>query len=326
MSTRVVAVTTAGKAISKGQAVPRSSLWRVLVRDVKRNRYIYLMLAPVVAYYLVFYYGPMYGAQIAFRDFNPAQGIWSSPWVGLANFQGFFNGFYFWRLVRNTLLINVLDVLLGFPAPIILALLLNEIRSNAFKRTVQTITYMPHFISLVVVVGFILDFLARDGLVNNLLGAFGVQPVPFMQRPEWFRFIYVGSGIWQNVGWGSIIYLAAMSNIDPTLYEAAMVDGAGRFRQLWHITLPGITSIIVILLILRLGAMMTVGYEKVILMYNPMTYETADVISTYVFRKGILETNYSYSAAVGLFNSIINFGLLVIANSISRRINQASLW
>jgi len=253
------------------------------------------MLLPVVAYYLLFHYGPMYGVQIAFRDFNPAKGIWGSPWVGLQYFKEFFNGFYFSRVVLNALLLNILALLLGFPAPIILALLLNEIRSSAFKRTVQTITYMPHFISLVVVVGMLVDFLARDGLINNLLGAFVAQPTPYLQRPEWFRAVFVGSDIWQHVGWGSIIYLAALSNIDPTLYEAAMVDGAGRFRQLWHITLPGIAPTIIILLILRMGAMMSVGYEKIILMYNPMTYETADVISTYVYRKGILETSYSYS-------------------------------
>jgi putative aldouronate transport system permease protein len=318
---------TAAKGVATGRPdVFSSNLRRILVKDFKRNRYIYLMLLPVVLYYLVFYYVPIYGAQIAFRDFNPARGIWDSPWVGLRWFNEFFNGFYFWRLVQNTFFINVLDLAFGFPAPIILALLLNEIRNGSFKRAVQTITYTPHFISLVVVVGMMVDFLARDGLVNNITGAFGAEHIPFMQSADWFRALYVGSGMWQQVGWGSIIYLAAMSGIDPALYEASMVDGAGRFRQLWHITLPGIVPIILILLILRMGAMMTVGYEKVILMYNPMTYETGDVISTYVFRKGILETNYSYSAAVGLVNSVINFSLLVIANALSRRVNQTSLW
>ena len=303
-----------------------AGLGRKLARDFRRNKYIYLMLLPVLAYYAIFHYAPMYGAQIAFKDFNPAQGILGSPWIGLENFKAFFSGFYFWRLIRNTVLINALDLALGFPAPIILALLLNEVRLNWFKRSIQTVSYLPHFISLVVVVGMLVDFMARDGLVNQLLAPLGFQPIAFMEKPEYFRLLYVGSGIWQAVGWGSIIYLAAISGIDPTLYEAAMVDGAGRFRQMWHITLAGIMPTIIILLILRMGAMMTVGYEKIILMYNPITMETADVISTYVYRKGILEADYGFSAAVGLFNSAINFALLYLANLISNRLNDTGLW
>jgi putative aldouronate transport system permease protein len=326
MSAGLASIVKAEKAEPPRPATATRRLWRTVVRDARRNKYIYLMLAPVVGYYLLFRYGPMYGVQIAFRDFSPSQGIWASPWVGLDNFRRFLSGYFFGRLVRNTILISLLDLALGFPAPIILALLLNEIRSGALKRTVQTITYMPHFVSLVVVVGILFDFLARDGLVNQLIGYLGVQPTPYMQRPEWFRILYVGSGIWQHVGWGSIIYLAALSNIDPTLYEAAMVDGAGRLRQLWHVTLPGIAPTIIIFLILRIGALMAVGYEKVILMYSPMTYETADIISSYVFRKGIIEMDYGYSSAVGLLNSVINFSLLVVANAISRRVNETSLW
>ncbi len=304
----------------------RATLGRTILTDWRRNKYAYLMLVPVVLYYLVFHYGPMYGVIIAFQDFSPTKGIWQSPWVGLENFRVFFTGFHFSRLVVNTLAINVLDLLFGFPAPIILALLLNEIRFNPFKRLVQTVTYMPHFISVVVVVGMLVDFLARDGLVNNLLlGAFPGTPTAYMQLPDWFRIIFVGSGIWQHIGWGSIIYLAAIAAIDPTLYEAAMVDGADRFRQIRHITLPGILPTIIILLILRMGSMMSVGFEKILLMYNPMTYETADVISTYVYRKGILGADYSFSAAVGLFNSVINFALLVFANRLSRR-GETSLW
>jgi putative aldouronate transport system permease protein len=300
---------------------------QVLLRDFRRNKYIYLMLLPVVAYYLLFHYIPMWGAQIAFRDFDPALGINGSPWVGLENFKEFFSSFYFDRLFRNTILLNVWDLILGFPAPIILALLLNELKFNPFKRAVQTVSYLPHFISLVVVVGMMVDFLARDGLVNQILGTlFGMQPIAFMQQPQWFRPLYVLSGIWQGIGWSSIIYLAAISAIDPSLYEAAMVDGAGRFRQIWHITLAGIMPTIVLLLILRIGFMMTVGYEKIILMYNPLTFSTADVFSTYVYRKGILEMNYSFSAAVGLFSSGINFVLLIAANTISRRVNGSGLW
>lgn len=306
--------------------VKRQGFGARLLKDLKRNKYIYLMVLPVVIYYLVFHYGPMYGAQIAFKNYNTAEGIWGSPWVGLDHFIDFFNSFYFWRLLRNTFLISFYELIFGFPAPILLALLLNELRHVLFKRTVQTITYLPHFISIVVVVGMLVDFLARDGLVNQVLATFGVEPVAYLQKAEWFRTIYVSSGIWQGVGWGSIIYLAAISNIDPTLYEAAKIDGAGRFKQALHVTIPGITPIIIILFILQMGNMLAVGYEKIILMYNSLTYETADVISTYVYRKGILEANFSFSAAVGLFNSIINFTLLITANRISRRVSDTSLW
>ncbi|HLZ28217.1 MAG TPA: ABC transporter permease subunit [Chloroflexota bacterium] len=299
---------------------------RRLAADVRRNRYIYLMLAPVVAYYLIFHYAPMYGAIIAFKDFTPAQGILGSPWIGFQNFSDFFGGVYLWRLLRNTLAINVLDVVLGFPAPIILALLLNELTSARFKRVVQTITYLPHFMSLVVVVGILIDFLARDGLFNNVLASFGVKPTPFMQEASWYWILYVGSGIWQAVGWGSIIYLAAVATVDPTLYEAAVMDGATRWRQMWHITLPGIMPMVLTLLILRVGMLMSVGYEKTLLMYNPSTFDTADVISSYVYRKGVLGMDYGFSAAVGLFNSAINFALLLAANRVSRRMNQTSLW
>jgi putative aldouronate transport system permease protein len=282
------------------------------------------MLLPVILYYLIFHYGPMYGALIAFQDFNPVKGIFGSKWVGLQNFQDFFSSVYFTRLLFNTLAISVLEILFGFPAPIILALLINELRWNPFKRLVQSVTYLPHFISLIVVVGMLFDFFARDGLTNQLLSL--SDPIAFMQSPEWFRQLYVGSGIWQHVGWGSIVYLAAIATIDPTLYEAAKVDGANRFRQMWHITLPGILATIVILLVLRIGAVMSVGYEKIILMYNPLTYETADVISTYVFRRGVLQADFSFSAAVGLFNSVINLALLYTANRVSRRLTQSSLW
>ena len=284
------------------------------------------MLLPVLLYYLIFHYQPMYGAQIAFRDFSPARGVLFSRWVGLFHFQTFFESYYFWRLLRNTLLINFYDVLFGFPAPIILALLLNEVRNSAYKRVVQTITYLPRFISMVVVCGLIIDFFSRDGLVNNLLNTVGVESIPFMIEPGWFRPVFVSSGIWQTAGWSSIVYLAALSNIDPQLYEAATIDGAGRWRQTVNITVPGILPIVIIMLILRMGRMMNVGVEKVLLLYNPTTYETADVISTFVYRKGIMEASYSYSAAVGLFNSAINFTLLVLVNRLSRRLTETSLW
>lgn len=317
---------TARTVPAASRAAPRTSRWTALAKDLRRNKYIYMMLLPVLAYYIIFDYVPMYGAQIAFRDYIPARGVWGSEWIGFENFRDFFGGIYFWRLFRNTLAINVLDVIFGFPAPIILALLLNELSSDTFKRTIQTVTYMPHFISLVVVVGMTIDFLARTGLINQLLGYIGIGPILFLQEPRWYWAIYVGSGIWQSIGWGSIIYLAAIAGINPTLYEAAKVDGAGRFRQILYVTLPGILPTIMLLLILRMGTMMSLGYDKAILLYNPLTYETADVFSTYVYRKGILETNFSFSAAVGLFNSAINFVLLLTANRLSRRYSQSGLF
>ncbi|MDQ1914026.1 ABC transporter permease subunit [Paenibacillus sp. GD4] len=296
------------------------------IRDLAVNKYVYLMLAPVVLYYFVFYYTPMYGLQIAFKDFSPGLGMWESPWVGFKHFQDFFNSYYFWRLLRNTLLLSLYELLFAFPASILLALLLNELRSAVFKRAVQTVTYMPHFISIVVIAGMMVDFLARDGLINNMLAWFGIEPIAFLRESGWFRTIFISSGIWQSVGWGSIIYLSAMSGIDPSLYEAAKVDGANRWKQTMHITLPGIAPTVIILLILQIGNFMTVGTDKILLLYNSSTYETADVIGTFVYRKGILESDFSYSAAVGLFNSIINFILLVFANTISRRTSETKLW
>ena len=291
-----------------------------------RNKWVYGMFVPVLIYYLLFHYGPMYGAIIAFKDFTPAGGILHSPWVGTEWFREFFKSFYFSRLIRNTLLISVYSIVFGFPIPIIFALLLNELHNRIFQRTVQTVTYLPHFISTVVVVGMIFIFTARTGPVNDLVEALGGQRLAFMAEPGWFRPLYVGSDVWQRFGWNSIIYLAALTGIDPGLYEAATIDGASRWQQRVHITLPGIAPTIIILLILRMGRLMTVGFEKIILMYNPMTYETADVISTFVYRQGLLEMNYSYSAAVGLFNSLINFAFLLAVNRLSRRISRTSLW
>ncbi|SFA77083.1 carbohydrate ABC transporter membrane protein 1, CUT1 family (TC 3.A.1.1.-) [Cohnella sp. OV330] len=315
------------KSDSLKPAVDKSGFKYRFVRDAKINKYVYLMLLPVVVYYVVFYYVPMYGLQIAFKDYSPGLGFLHSDWVGLKHFKDFFGSHYFSRILRNTLLISLYELLFTFPASIVLALLLNELRSAMLKRTVQTITYMPHFISIVVVSGMLIDFLARDGLVNNLLGSwFGAQPIAFLQESGWFRFVFISSNIWQNIGWGSIIYLSAMAGIDPSLYEAARVDGASRLRQTFHITLPGIMPTVVILLILQIGNFMSVGADKILLLYNPTTYETADVIGTFVYRKGILESNFSYSAAVGLFNSLINFTLLLSANALSRRTSDHKLW
>ncbi|WP_240941472.1 ABC transporter permease subunit [Paenibacillus sp. HB172176] len=285
------------------------------------------MLSPAVIYFALFHYGPMYGMQIAFKDYYVNDGFLGSPWIGFDNFKEFFGSFYFFRILKNTVLLSLLSLIFAFPAGIVLALLLNEVRNSKFKRAVQTITYMPHFISLVVVVGMMFDFLARDGLVNNIITSLiGTEPVAFMREASWFRTLYIGSGIWQNIGWGSIIYLAAISTIDPSIYEAAKIDGASRWKQTWNVTLPGIAPTIIILFILNIGQLMTVGSEKILLMYNPITYDTADVIATYTYRKGILETNYSYAAAVGMFNALISFTLLIIANTISKRMSETKLW
>lgn len=306
--------------------MPGASFTQRLLKDLRMNRTIYIMLLPVVAYYIIFHYGPMYGLQIAFKDFIPMRGFTGSPWAGFKHFEDFFGSVFFWRILRNTLLLSLYSLIFFFPAGIIFALLLNELRSNKLRRVVQTISYMPHFISLVVIVGIMFDFLARDGLINDIIVFFGGEAIPFLRSAEWFRTLYISSDVWQGIGWNSIIYLAAISNVNPTLYEAARMDGANRWRQMWHVTIPGIMPTIIILLILFIGKFMTVGFEKIILMYNPVLYETADVIQTYVYRKGILEANYSYSAAVGLFNAIISFTLLILANFFAKRVGETKLW
>ncbi|WP_094096201.1 ABC transporter permease [Paenibacillus physcomitrellae] len=304
----------------------RQTLRRRLVRDFLLNKYLYLMMVPVIAYYLVFFYGPMYGALIAFKDYSPMKGILGSDWVGLKHFQDFFGSFYFLRVLKNTILISLYTLLFEFPAPILLALLINEVRRKKFKRVVQTITYMPYFISLVVICGIITDFTNADGLINRMFMFLGYDGQAMLQKPELFRPIYVLSEIWQRIGWESIIYIAALMSIDLEQYEAARIDGASRLKQMIYITLPGLLPTIMIMFILRMGNLLNVGFEKIILLYNPVTYETADVISSFVYRKGLLEFGWSYSSAVGLFNSVINLVLLITANTLSRRATQNSLW
>ena len=298
-------------------------LRRLLVSD----REYLLIIAPVVAFYVVFAYLPMWGAVIAFKDFGFGDTIGSAPWVGLRWFREFFESFYFWRLIRNTALINVLSLIFGFPAPIVFALVVNELRVRWFKRSLQTVSYMPHFISTVVVVGMMYNFLGvTHGWVNNLFDHLGMERINFFLESRYFRFLYVSSGVWQTFGWSSIIFIATMSSIDAELYEAAVIDGASRTRQMRHITIPGIMPTIVIILIFTIGNMMNVGFEKIILMYSPGIYEVADVIQSYVYRRGLIDFDYSFSAAVGLFNSLINLALLVGANYLARRIGETSLW
>ena len=297
-----------------------------LVDDVRKNKVIYIMALPVVIYYFIFNYIPMYGAVIAFQDYNPATGILGSKWVGFANFIEFFGSRYFTRLILNTLTISINSLFWGFPAPIILAILINELKSKAFAKLTQTITYLPHFISLVVVCGMIKDFTSEKGIIVQLLSYLGFTPQNMLNNKNLFVPIYVSSGIWQEVGWGSIIYLAALMGIDQELYEAAKIDGAGRFRQMLSITLPCLMPTVIVMLILRIGGLLNVGYEKIILLYNELTYETADVISSFTYRRGLQQFAWSYSSAVGLLNSVINFILIITANTLSRKINSTNLW
>ena len=295
-------------------------------KDFLLNKYLYVMMLPVIAYYAIFQYGPMYGAMIAFKDYSPMKGILGSDWVGLKHFYDFFSSYYFWRILKNTVLISVYSLCFEFPMPIILAILINEVRNQAFKRFVQTVTYMPYFISLIVICGMIKDFTNSGGVINTLLTHFGGDGLALLQKPELFRPIYILSEIWQKIGWESIIYIAALMSIDQEQYEAARMDGASRWKQITNITLPGILPTIAIMFILRMGNLLNVGFEKIILLYNPGTYDTADVINSFVYRKGLLEFGWSYSTAVGIFNSVINLMLLILANRISRKVSESSLW
>lgn len=293
---------------------------------INQYKEIYIMLIPVVLYYIIFHYAPMYGLIIAFKDYSPAKGIMQSAWVGFKHFKSFFGSFYFWRLLKNTLSINVFGVLFGFPAPIIFALFLNEISSNKFKRTIQSITYLPHFISLAAICCMIIDFFSVDGPINAIISMFGGDKISFFNTAAWFQPIYIMTDIWAGFGWGSIIYLSALSAIDPGLYEAATLDGANRWQQMRHITFMGILPTITVMLIMRVGHMMSLGSQKIILLYNPNIYETSDVISTFVYRKGLIGAEYSYSSAVNMFSSVINFILLLSVNAFSRKVNETSLW
>lgn len=295
-------------------------------KDWKKNKTLYFMIIPVLIFYLVFMYKPMYGAIIAFMDYRPAKGILGSDWVGVGQFVRFFHSPYFYRLIRNTIVLSIYSLLFCFTAPILLALLLNEVKGKRFKSITQTVSYLPHFISMVVAVGMIKEFCMTDGLINDIIVFFGGERSALLQNPALYRTIYIISDIWQEVGWGSIIYLAALAGIDSERYEAAAIDGAGKFRQMIHVTIPGIMPTVTIMLILRIGSLMNMGYEKTILLYNSSTYETADIISSYIYRVGLLEQNWSYSTAIGLFNSVINCILLLAANRISKKVTETSLW
>lgn len=309
------------------QKLPRKKpLWPRLRLDLKKNRFAYLCMMPVLLWYVLFCYFPIYGVLMAFQDFKPAKGIAGSKFVGLKHFQSFVSSMFFSRTVTNTLMLSLWSLAIGFTAPILLALLLNEVNNLKFKKAVQTITYMPHFISLVVLCGILRMFCQYGGVLTVLVNAVtGKEYVSLLQEASLFRPIYTFSGVWQEIGWDSIIYLSAMTSIDSTLYEAAEMDGAGRFRKMWHVTLPQIMPTIIILLILRVGSLMSTSYEKVILLYNPTIYSTADTLGSYIYRRGIEEASYSLSSAVGLFCSVINFFMLWITNKISRKFADISI-
>ncbi|RAV16067.1 ABC transporter permease [Paenibacillus contaminans] len=311
----------------EGTALPAAAKRkRSQLKAAMKNWQLYLFIFPMLAYVLVFHYFPMYGVQIAFKEFVASKGIWGSEWVGTEHLERFFKSYYFWTLIKNTVLLNLYQLAL-FPLPVVAALLMNELKNGIFKKMVQTVSYAPHFISVVVMTGMIAAFLnPTKGIVNKIIQALGGEPVAFLTEPGWFKTVFVLSGEWQNLGWGAIIYLAALTAINPDLHEAATIDGASRLKRIWHINLPGIMPTVLILFILNMGSFMSIGFEKIYLLQNKLNLEASDVIQTYVYRSGLLEGQYSFSAAIGLFNSVINFVLLIAVNQISKRAAQTSLW
>ena len=301
----------------------KKNIWKRILR----NWELYIFIAPAFFYFLIFSYGPMYGIQIAFKNFVPTKGILGSSWVGFDHFVRFFNSYYFWNLLWNTLSISLYELLIGFPIPIILALAFNELKNGPFKKMVQTVTYAPHFISVVVMGGMIITFLTPStGMVIHIIEWFGFNAPQFLTDPKWFKTMYVLSGVWQSAGWGTIIYLAALSGVDPQQHEAAIIDGATRLQRIRHINIPTIVPTMTILLILTVGNLLGVGFEKILLLQNSLNMGASDVISTFVYRSGLVDAQYSFSTAVGLFNSIINAFLLVTVNQFVRRTNENSLW
>lgn len=305
----------------------RLSRLRATGRAYIRHRYLLAMLLPGVVFFVVFKYLPIYGVQIAFKDYRFLQGIWRSPWIGLENFRNLFAAKSFWNVFRNTLEISLLHLVFGFPAPIILALLFNEVRHLRFKKTIQTISYLPHFISWVILGGLFMQFLSPSvGPVNLLLKELGGDPIFFLADPKWFRTVLVTTQIWKGVGWGSIIYLAALSNVDPQLYDAADIDGANRLQKIRYITLPSLSPVITIMLILAVGTIVEDNFDQIFNLYNPAVYSVGDVLSTYTYRMGLVNLEYGFSAAVGLFTNVIAFTLVILANALSKRINSYGIW
>ena len=311
-------------AIDEVKTEPRKkSAWT----KIKKSKQLYLFILPAFLFFLIFAYGPMYGVMIAFKDYMPSMGVLGSPWVGFKHFKRFFNSYYFWDLIKNTLGISIYSLVVGFPLPIILALALNEAKDGFFKKFTQTVTYAPHFISVMVISGMLISFLSPStGIINHFRAAMGMERISFLTDPKWFKTIYVLSGVWQGTGWGTVIYLAALSGVDPQLHEAAIVDGASRLQRVFYINIPTIVPTMVILLIMNFGSIMSVGHEKILLLQNPLNLESSNVIATFVYKQGLLDAQYSYAAAVGLFNSAINSGLLIVVNKLSRKVSEVSLW
>ncbi|WP_240633412.1 ABC transporter permease [Paenibacillus montanisoli] len=328
MRTEAMLKGSAKTAPERNSGTTRRTLAGKVIFHLKRDRLLYLMLIPVLAYYVIFVYKPMGGLVIAFQDYSLFKGIRGSEWVWFENFERFFQSPYFFRNLKNTIMMNLTQTLIAFPAPIILALMLNEVKSYGYKRIIQTLTYLPYFVSVVVVAGIVTNFLApTNGLINIILDKLGFEKVYFLTLPEMFRPVYILSfDIWQNIGIGAIIYIAALAGINPELYEAASIDGAGRWRKIWSISLPGILPTVLVLLLLNISNFIEVGHEAIILLYQPVTYETADVFSTYAYRTGLSQGNYDLGAAVGLFTNTVGFVLVVIANWISRRFAGNGLW
>ena len=304
----------------------KNSLPNRAIKAVKRDRWLFLIMLLPTVYYVMFCYYPMFGILVAFKNYMPKEGTWGSPWYGLRYMRMIFDDAYFWRVFANTITLNLTNLFISFPAPIIFALLLNEVGSMAYKKTVQTITYLPHFLSVVVIVGMINDMFNSTGIVNTILKGIGAEQQAFLTAAGWFRPLYIGSNVWTNIGWDSIIYLAALSGVDMQLYEAARIDGAGRWKQTLHVTMPGILPTIVIMLILAMGRIMNVSFQKIWLMMNGGNQQVADVISTYVYQRGIVKADFSYATGVNLFQSLISLMFVTVTNAISRRATETSLW
>ncbi|CVT08673.1 ABC transporter permease [Streptococcus pneumoniae] len=307
------------------QEILKKSKIQLTVEHIQKYWILYLMMIPATVLLILFTYGPMYGIIMAFQDFTVFKGYTGSPFVGLKHFQRLFSDPLFYRLFKNTFMVGVLDFLFSFPAPLIFALILNEVRKVRFKSVVQSISYLPHFIPLVVMVGIIFELFGSYGIINSLLSSLGMEPISFFTKSEWFLPLYIGSGVWKTIGWGSIIYMGALTNIDSTLYEAADMNGANRWHKMWHVTLPSLRPTVVTLFILNAGGIMQVGFEKVFLMSSPATYEVSDVLSTYVYRQGILNSDFSYSAAVGLFNNIVALLFVLLANKIAKKLGEEGI-
>jgi putative aldouronate transport system permease protein len=320
-----MSIKNAASSAAKPKTVERS---RANWKRITNEYHLYLLFLPVLIYYLIFKYVPMFGSiLLSFLDYDIFKGFGSSHFVGVKHFITFFQSIYFLRLLENTLLLNVMNLFLVFPTPILFALLINEVRNRFVKRSVQTISYLPHFVSTVIIASMAVTFLSPSvGMINNLIASFGGERIHFLLKPEYFKWIYTFIDGWQTIGWSAILYFAALTGINSELYEAAMVDGASRWKQAIHITIPGISSTIIIMLLLKIGHMLEVGYELILLLYNPTTYVTADVINTYVYRKGIIESSYSFASAVGFFQSIIGLILIVAANRLAKKYSETSMW